>query len=265
MSTTYEDGQQALQGFCIRCGYNLIGLPSERVCPECGTSIALSRAGGQLVNSAPEYLKRLSHGLTIIIVSALAALMLIAIGIALAFVIGDDGRSFLAMTFVLELLGVVASAAAFLGGWWFSAPDRARVASEQTLVARNVFRGTLIASAALTLLGTLLSAIELGSGPSNFVTGAGIAVGVLSLGALAVQFFAAMRYVRSLGARMPDATIIERARRYSWLLPVLVVPGALLFGLGPLFAVIFYYIVLWQVRGRINAIRREQQALAGAA
>ncbi|MDX2017558.1 MAG: hypothetical protein SFY95_07965, partial [Planctomycetota bacterium] len=252
-------------GFCIRCGYDLLGLPSERVCPECGTPIALSRAGGMLVNSAPEYLKRLSDGLTIIIVTALAGLMLILIGLALGFLIGDDGRSFLAMTFVLELLGVVAAGAAFLGGWWFSAPDPARVANEQTLVARQVFRGALIASAALTLLSALLSAIELGSGPSTAVTGAGIVVAVLSLGALALQFFAAMRYVRSLGARMPDPAVIARARRYTWLLPVLVFPGVLLFGLGVLFAVIFYYIFLWQVRGRINAIRREQAAMAAAA
>lgn len=265
MSTTYEGGQQALQGFCIRCGYNLIGLPTERVCPECGTPIALSRAGGQLVNSAPEYLKRLSEGLTIIIVSALAGLMLIAIGFSLIFLLRDEGRTVPTLLFVLEVLGVGATAAAFLGGWWFSVPDPARVAHEQTLVARHVFRGALIASTILTVLSSLLSAIELGSGPSTALHGAGLVVTWLSLGALAVQFFAAMRYARSLGARMHDPGVIARARRYTWLLPALALPGALLFGLGTLFAVIFYYIFLWQVRGRINAIRREQAAMAGAA
>lgn len=33
--------------YCVECGYELTGLPSDRVCPECGTPIKLAASGPQ--------------------------------------------------------------------------------------------------------------------------------------------------------------------------------------------------------------------------
>ncbi len=47
---------------CCRCGYNLRGLATTGLCPECGTAIAHSIIGNLLKHADPEWLARLRFG-----------------------------------------------------------------------------------------------------------------------------------------------------------------------------------------------------------
>ena len=52
---------------CIRCSYNLRGLPTSALCPECGTPVEQSLRGHFLAFAAPEYLDALRRGLDLIL------------------------------------------------------------------------------------------------------------------------------------------------------------------------------------------------------
>ena len=47
---------------CRRCGYNLRGLATTGLCPECGTAIALSLVGNLLKQAGPDWVERLRFG-----------------------------------------------------------------------------------------------------------------------------------------------------------------------------------------------------------
>ena len=52
---------------CVKCGYDLRGLPVKGVCPECGTSVEDSLRGLLLQFASAEYRGKLSRGLSLIL------------------------------------------------------------------------------------------------------------------------------------------------------------------------------------------------------
>jgi hypothetical protein len=55
---------------CNRWGYDLVGLPADGACPECGLAIRESARGEMLKNSSPAYLRRLHWGAAVMVASA---------------------------------------------------------------------------------------------------------------------------------------------------------------------------------------------------
>mgnify|MGYP003387908006 FL=1 len=105
------------------------------------------------------------------------------------------------------------------------------------------------------------SFFELGAAPGLEVVAGifrkvSIVVGVVSFIAWIVQFFAMMRYIRTMAERIPDAYLVTRSKRYMWLLPLLQTVGLLLVGLGPLFALVMYWNLLDRLRKHLKAILR---------
>jgi hypothetical protein len=47
---------------CIGCGYDLVGLPEDGACPECGVAIGRSVSGDHLLASSKEHRQRLARG-----------------------------------------------------------------------------------------------------------------------------------------------------------------------------------------------------------
>ncbi len=84
-------------------------------------------------------------------------------------------------------------------------------------------------------------------------------LGLLALGVSAVQFFAAMLYLRWLAPRLPDDEVDAWARRLMWLGPLLVTVGALIV-VGPLIAMVLYWNLLDRVRRNLKQIMHRQSS-----
>lgn len=242
--------------FCIRCAYALVGLPDNSACPECGTSIALSLRESTLTNATPEYQRTVLRGLSFVLNGIL--LLIIAIvatffSTALAGAMGGGGGAWIPLALQGVMLGV--SAIIMLGYYWYTTPDPGQVSMEATNSARTVVRTTVIAQAALALINVCIEAL-------GYVSAVGlqllaileIVLGLVGLVLWAVQFFAVMRYTRWLGTRVPDFYIMRRAKMYMWLLPVLYIPGSIVFGLGALIALVLYWNLLDRLRKHMKSI-----------
>jgi hypothetical protein len=79
-------------------------------------------------------------------------------------------------------------------------------------------------------------------------------LGLLSLVAWVASFYAALNYLRWLAPRVPDGRIHRQAARLMWLGPLLYLGGYLCFYIGPLVAMLLFYIMLDWLRRDLKAI-----------
>jgi hypothetical protein len=259
---------------CVHCSYELRGLPITGQCPECGLPIADSLKGFLLQHAAPEYIKKITGGLSLVLNMIL---LMVASFIAMIFVASVllpttalTGRSF---QFIAQLVMFLISIGSALGYYRFSEPDPGYAVTEQPNAARSVLRITVIVS---VILGTVGLAIGIGGGAAPFSFGmpiggaaparpgtapaapllmlVSVALVLLGLAAWAVQFVCTIRYTRWLASRVPDQKIIKRCRTYIWLLPLLTTVGYFACGLGPLIALILYWNILDRLRKHLKSI-----------
>src|SRR3954465_5592423 len=63
---------------CVRCGYELRGLPGSALCPECSYPRWQSVQGNRLASADPDYLARLHWGAVVALVGVLGRLLFVA-------------------------------------------------------------------------------------------------------------------------------------------------------------------------------------------
>jgi hypothetical protein len=251
---------------CVRCGYDLHGLARSGRCPECRMLVERSLLGDNLVYSAPEYVRKLQLGLSLILNAIVVFLV--------AFIVGVIGLG-LGIYLTGGLLGVVGIGATIgvLAGWWlFSEDDPAYIGTNRGSTARVIVRGSTAVALAFTIGNVTFSLMPVRSGLSMmFAPLAGFA----SLIVWTVQFLGAMFYLRWLSARLPSEYVRRRATTLMWLCPVLVM-GPILFvfiarvggvlGLlmivGVAASLVLYWNLLNRIRGEIRTIRARQAILA---
>lgn len=226
------------------------------MCPECGTSIALSLGESTLANASPEYLRTVRRGLSFVLNGILLMVVAVVGGIVLNGVLVSAGMLAPdAADLLLRGLMFGVSVILTLGYFWYTTPDPGQVARETTRSARVVVRTVVLIQAALSLANLALTFIAgVSPGTANIVEMVVGALWLVTQALWAVQFFAVMRYTRWLATRAPDHFVIRRTRRYMWLLPVLYIPGIALFGLGPLIALVMYWNLLDRLRKHFKAI-----------
>ncbi len=281
--------------FCIGCAYMLTGLAWEGVCPECGTSIALSVREPTLANADRAYITRIRSGLSLVLGGTMTILFFFAAklmyGTAMHFLGAGPGPA--AVEVVTQCLGLLILFVVMAGYWKYTEPDPGQVALEVTKSARSYIRLAVIG---LIVLSTIVCAIEIVQGPSSPavpnatpvatapttppaatptpgtpalvpapappVTGrdllevARVVVSVVTLGVWSVLFVAMMRYTRWLGTRVPDFLIVRRTKTYMWLLPLITVAGTLLLAVGFIIGLLMYWTLLHRMNTHLRSIER---------
>lgn len=258
---------------CIRCSYNLRGLTADGNCPECGTPIEESLRGFILLYAAPEYVQQLRKGLSLILNSVLISIALGILGmggiVVGAMLMGPKSVPWLQGAF--QLIMLVPSALMVLGYWKYAEPDPGYVVQESPHAARRIARASTFVIAAATLVqvpfsfggyNSQNSMVIVRGGAMTAVAIAAIIVSLVTLIAWAAQLLASMQYTRWIASRIPDEKIMNRSKTYLWLLPVLYIPGSCLL-VGPIIALVLYYILLNQVRKHMNVIVAMQAARDG--
>ncbi len=248
---------------CITCGYDLVGLTTADHCPECGTPAVNSTRGTMLIHSSPEHTARLHKGVftiqAAIITAIIVGVLLLIAGFAAA---TASGGSSIGLQIFGEVLQTLAWAAVLYGWWLFSEPDPHYTGKDAGDNARKFVRVTVIIQAAVTAIGFVVELGHIGSGSANVTALTAwdilaVAMMLIGLASQVAWFIASMLYLKWLGARLPDARVVKRARLLIWLGPVLSTVGALIL-VGPLIALVLYYNLLDWVRKDLRAIRAEQ-------
>lgn len=264
---------------CVRCGYDLIGLPPTGVCPECGTPVERSMRGDLLRYCGEEYLASLHQGLfwiqTSIIISIITTVGMMLLGIAAL-----SGFLVPIPTGLLEPtskgLELMVSLMAVHGWWCLSAPDPSQFSTNKGETPRKLIRIAITVTAIWGLVQFVTSFLHLPSAMSifhrqspasvdtppepqdvvdQFLVIVSFLIGCFAILAMIVSFFAAMAYIRWLAPRIPNPKAFERAGRLRWLYPVLCTVGAACFMLGPLIALVLHYNLLDWLRVDLKNIR----------
>ncbi|MEM9083123.1 MAG: hypothetical protein AAGB34_05955 [Planctomycetota bacterium] len=249
-------------GYCYVCLYNLAGVPSTGLCPECGTPVEDSEPERQLVNATSGFVSSLLNGTKLIKAYVLVSILIVIIAVVIAFTLSASGQynpqnpptGFTILTNLSTLLAY----AFFYGGWWFFS-SREVETDENEPVSRMVVRVAVMVGAIATVLSipsALLPNVVL-------LTLLSIPIGLAAFGAFLTVFFAGFLYAKSIAQRLPNPKLAARAITLMWLIPTLIVAPFLLaiavialsamlqtsiFGLlalplmiCPILTVIFYY------------------------
>lgn len=274
------DDARAAQGIvtesrrCIRCSYDIRGLPTDGVCPECGTMVADSLRDNLLINSSPEYLAKIHRGVflvqTAIILSLAGFMALIAGAVLTSALTGGTGPGvpgtaaavstpMLLWTIGTGILTVITSAMGLYGWWLFSEPDPRASPTDRGEKPRRIIRTVVIIEA---VIAGIVAGVSVSNQAVLWGGTTNLALMVLSMAAsvsayvcFAVRYFASMLYVRWLAPRVPNARAQTRARRMMWLGPLLAIVGMPCLYLGPLIALVLYYNLLEWLRKDIKTIR----------
>lgn len=233
---------------CVRCSYNLRGLPIDGKCPECGSPIADSLKGILLQFASPEYLQKVAGGLSLILNGILLMVVAVILSFALVAALRTAGAALIG-----QGLQIIASVMMLIGYWKYTEPDPGFIGTESPGSARSVARIAVLASLVILALQTALGAASVNAARAPFAL-AILLLALASTVAAAVQFFAIMRYTRWVAGRVPDAFMVRRTRTYMWLLPVLYIVGALVI-VGPLIALVMYWNLLDRLRKHLKSIR----------
>lgn len=244
---------------CVRCGYDLHGLPPSGNCPECGLSIERSLRGELLQFSDDAYRAQLLRGVTLIMTGIIVSLSLIIV--ALIFMIAMPGN---VSSSAMQLTGIISTAISITGFYFYSTADPGQIAGNKGESPRRWIRIALVVVAvgtvgqfAFALIATL--APPAAPNTPQFGVGAGLiglALIASILGGIAgiVQFFAAMMYTKWLAPRIPSPKVLNRAKLLMWLGPVLYIFGC---GIGQLVALVLYYNMFSWIRKALITIRDE--------
>lgn len=259
MSITLQTDQP-----CVKCSYNLRGLPIAGTCPECGALVSDSLRGFNLRFASPEYIAKVGRGLSFILNSILALVILMVLNIGAAVATrGGSPELMLALQFGQILI----TAAGLAGYWWYTEPDPGYTGIEKPNSARQIVRIAVCIQAVALLMSTVVVIIGFsgggGGGGGSAATPGGAAMAVLGLFTIAfvvlnliayvVQFVGTMRYTAWMFSRVPDADLAKKAKMYVWLLPLIYVVGMIVL-VGPLIALVMYWNLLDKLRKHVKSI-----------
>lgn len=197
---------------CVGCGYDLIGLAEDGVCPECGVPIGRSVSGDHLSSSRARYRRVLARGAA----AAHAGAVVAWAGLAA----GATGYALAGSRPIAAWMAVVPMAATMLlSSWgWLQLttpdPDGVGEADDSGGMGRLMVRvwAMLVLVAALALLPLAAGIFLLARGPSAVVLGL-VLLAALVAGVPALVLSSAMASrVGAIARRLLEGDLADRAR-----------------------------------------------------
>lgn len=233
---------------CNACSFNLVGLPRDALCPECGAPIARSLAGGGLANDAPSYLNALRRGCNLLVVATIVrGVSLVATFALLAALAELSPAAMTRAPWLFDVFGVPTLLITLFATWTFTTPHPRLSRDERWWSSRRLARSAMACELALVLTRLILAQFGVtaqftpGMSTAGYVQ-SGIA-GLVYVGVQAawiVGFLATLRYAARVASRIPDDALRRSAMRLQWLLPLLSVVGIAIFLLGPIAALVLF-------------------------
>ncbi len=187
---------------CVRCGYNLCGLTTDKLCPECGTPIDRSTHGNLLKFADTAWLEQLRRGTTVRLWSIIFGILMI---VALSFL------SPVASTGPTEILGLIGGALGLWATFLITTQEPRISLQEDTVTLRTVIRFCAIVS---LVAGYVQSTVVASSGGSTV----GLAVRELPLAGL-VALIGELLYLRRSALRIVNLKLARSTRVVMWGLP----------------------------------------------
>lgn len=249
---------------CVGCSYELTGLPSHALCPECTLPVWRSRMGSRLAYASSEFRASLRRGTTLILISTL--LLVLELGGILGVIIyheevlkatppGITAPWFFPLAFLVpNLLG-------FWGYWLFTQPEPGRVTEERRVSWRTTIRAAVAIQAAGILAEIILAAMGFAANFAPGMSSARLTGAILQLSAYSVvllawlvQLLGAVMYSRQLSRRLRDEGFENKARTKLSALRSWIIGGVGFVFLGPIVFVLFYCRMLWRIRSGIGRI-----------
>lgn len=202
------DGKIAQDVTCIRCGYNLRGLPQDRQCPECGTAIGRSLHGDFLRFRDPDWVESLASGMNWIVAGIVCS---VVFGCVAGATVRGGGFGLSGAQAPLTLLVSMATGlVSFIGYWKVTSPDPASPETEDRWTSRQIARFGVVfrfvGTPTVGLVGNLLAGI-----PASAVV-----LGICSWIISTIGQFAFMTYARRIALRVPDEKLARHTRIVMW-------------------------------------------------
>ncbi|MGE0480194.1 MAG: hypothetical protein AB7Q17_06945 [Phycisphaerae bacterium] len=209
---------------CRGCEYNLRGLPRDSRCPECGIPCGLSTHGDLLRFADPDWLRKLSRGISYLLWGILVAVLANVAGGALGAVTSPV---------MAAVVGIVGSLLGVYGAWLVTERDPSGLGEDRYGRTRRIIRFALIVGLFAGVIQVLAHTLPLTT-PILILLGLlGLACGLIGI----VGEYCKLVYFEKLALRIPDYGLSRRAsvvRR--WLIVIwalMLIAGAV----GALFAI----------------------------
>ena len=197
---------------CRTCGYNLRTLPTDGVCPECGTVVAKSICGDLIKFSDPKWVRKIARGIRFV-----------QMGFPFVFIgIMFHGDDFLGpgVQIHLPVAPPIAIAGIFLIALGFrliTEPDPSGVGEAEYGTVRKITRMVLLVWIAEGLLN--FSSIFMTLPPAAGLVlrvAIGDPIGIAGI----VGLFAPLSYLAHLAARIPDPRLSARTNFLKFAVPI---------------------------------------------
>ncbi len=258
---------------CVKCRYELRGLPSDGHCPECGLPIATTIANlefgerpmfhrGQPLSGHER--RRAIRALTVLTAfmagTWISAIVSTGVLILAAAESRHSGFQWVVMVVVPTLAAL--RTGRLMGSWMLSGTaGRGETGAARTFACRSLRASVIAQAIAMWLpigvwLWSSISSMRAGAMLSDggYVLSSTLVAAAIGVTMIAVcfDFFATMNLVGPIAARVPATELAMRAGQYIYLLPTMaVVFTAIPIG-GPLIAMILYWILLVDVRSALK-------------
>jgi hypothetical protein len=254
---------------CIQCQRDIFGLPRNGMCPQCGTPVNDSVHSTMLLYSSPEYTEKLHKGVFLIQATIVASIIMVVVAVVINLLSSTNIAGASAVGAVTQIpsfaLGIV-----LLYGWWrLSEPDPEYIGNDTRervsgFVRISVIIRVVIAVAALPfalLAPPFFMSASSGSFTLTTTDYIWIAAGLVNIVVMIGWFIATTLYIKWLGVRLANARLVNRAKNFLWLGPLLMTVGMLVI-IGPLIALVLYWRMLDWIRKDLKNIRADQAHVA---
>jgi len=203
---------------CARCGYNLRGLRSDGMCPECGAPIQHSLQGNMLKFADGGWLEKVKLGIALKLWNVLFGLIAGAVTLVTTKLFPN------AAPFIVVVISILGTILGITAAWLLTAPEPNIAVAEDPMSLRRVVRVCAVIGG---LGGFVQQAVSPGTMPTTPMTASStvppatfaivtVIVGGVMVIAGVVALFGEFVYLRRFARRVPDKKLEDSTTVVMW-------------------------------------------------